>query len=149
MKGFANVLNHLSHFNGKDYSMYLTEVKDELNGLYDKYEAKFGHQMRMQRPPQPGPTAGKRKTSWSKAFSSQPSSSGSTVGSVATHGNLSSASASSNLYLGEHLLLLYCMLLVPVLLLFLLLLKSLPTDSETVTQFEDDVIDILVKFALG
>jgi hypothetical protein len=138
MKGFANVLNHLSHFNGKDYSMYLTEVKDELNGLYGKYEAKFGHQMRMQRPPQPGPIAGKRKTSWSKVFSSQPSSSGSTVGSVATHGNLSSASASSNLSRrtsATSLLHAACSgaPLVP------------PTteitsylDSDTVTQFEDD-----------
>jgi hypothetical protein len=51
VKGFTNVLGHLSHFNGKDYSMYLTEVKDELNDLYGIYEAKFGYQMRMQRPP--------------------------------------------------------------------------------------------------
>jgi hypothetical protein len=51
VKGFTNVLGHLSHFNGKDYSMYLTEVKDELNDLYGIYEEKFGYQMRMQRPP--------------------------------------------------------------------------------------------------
>jgi hypothetical protein len=31
--------------------MYLIEVKDELNDLYGKYEAKLGHQMRMRRPP--------------------------------------------------------------------------------------------------
>jgi hypothetical protein len=103
MKCFTNVLSHLSHFNGKDYSLYLTEVKDELNDIYGKYEAKFGHQMRMQRPPKPGPTAFNRKTSW--VFSTQPYSSGSTIGSL-LHMVIFHLLVLHPTYLGEHLLLL-------------------------------------------
>jgi hypothetical protein len=134
MKGFTNVLGHLSCFNGKDYSRYLTDVRNELHDLYGKYEAKFGQQMRLQRPPQPGPTAGKRRTSWSKVFSSQPSS----VGSVATHGNLSSVSASSNLSRrtsATSLLHAACSgaPLVPT-----TTELSSYLESDTVTQFQDD-----------
>jgi hypothetical protein len=39
MKDFTNVLSHLSHFNGKGYSLYLIEViRDELNDSYGKYD---------------------------------------------------------------------------------------------------------------
>ncbi|CAO2176026.1 unnamed protein product [Urochloa humidicola] len=96
MQGFANVLTLLSQFNGKDYSKYQSDVRKELNELYGKYEAKFGS-VRMQRPTQPGPTAGKKKTAWNKIFGSSASCSTTTVGSVATHGSLSGPSASSNL----------------------------------------------------
>ncbi|CAO2201317.1 unnamed protein product [Urochloa humidicola] len=95
MQGFTNVLRLLSDFNGKDYTRYLSDVRDELNALFAKYESKFGS-VRMQRPVQPGQSSGKKKTSWGKIFGSQTSTS-STVGSVATHGNLSHLSPSSNL----------------------------------------------------
>jgi hypothetical protein len=94
--------------------------------------------MRLQRPPHPGPTTGKRKTSSSKVFYSQPSSSGSTVGSIATHGNLSSASALSNLSRRTYATSLMHAACSGAPLVPPTTEISSYLDSDTITQFEDD-----------
>jgi hypothetical protein len=42
MRGFYNILQHLSQTIGVDYSSYFSEVRTELYKLYNKYENKFG-----------------------------------------------------------------------------------------------------------
>lgn len=67
LRGFNNALLVLSKFTGVDYSSYYTTIKTELSNIFSKYESKFGA-VRLQKPT---PTsAGRKKTAWSKIFSS-------------------------------------------------------------------------------
>jgi predicted nucleic acid-binding Zn-ribbon protein len=129
MRGLTNALVLLSNLSGTDYAPYLTEVRAELNTMFNKYDEKFGA-VRMQRPSHPV-SAGKKKAQWGKIFGSnatESSSFGSGLhSSVSTPPSLSRRTSASALLqaattgavaIGSEL--------------------SAYLDSDTVNQFDDD-----------
>ncbi|XP_040385322.1 zinc finger BED domain-containing protein RICESLEEPER 1-like [Oryza brachyantha] len=134
MKGFYNVLRVLSSLTGTDYSAYSTQIRAELNTMFEKYNDKFGS-VRLQRPPVAPSGPGKRRTNWGMVFGENSSGVGSaTLGvglvspspSVSTRGSatalLQAASAGSHIGATE---------------------LSSYLDSDTVNQYNDDDFDIL------